>query len=218
MVHVVRPVFQIVVCVANVLESAHRAGMNDDELAGRVAANVRHLRAARGMTQAQAAAAAKLPRATWAHLESGAANPTLQVIHRAAQALHVSIEELIAAPRAAVELFRAGDLPARSKGAATIRQLLPDPIPGMSLERIELPPRASFPGVPHTPGTKEYLACDRGTLVLAVAGRKLTLEPGDVVAFLGDQRHSYANPGSVHASGTSAVVLVGNLSGFVQVA
>ena len=150
--------------------------MHDQELADRVAANVRHLRAGRGITQAQAAAAAGLPRATWAHLESGAANPTLQVIHRAAQALQVSIEELIAAPRAAVELFKAGALPARERGAAVIRQLLPDPIPGVSLERIELPPRASFPGVPHTPGSKEYLACDRGSIVLAVAGRKLTLE------------------------------------------
>jgi transcriptional regulator with XRE-family HTH domain len=190
--------------------------MHDQELADRVAANVRHLRAGRGITQAQAAAAAGLPRATWAHLESGAANPTLQVIHRAAQALQVSIEELIAAPRAAVELFKAGALPARERGAAVIRQLLPDPIPGVSLERIELPPRASFPGVPHTPGSKEYLACDRGTIVLAVAGRKLTLEAGDVVAFLGDQRHSYANPFAAPASGTSAVVLVGNLSGFVS--
>lgn len=188
--------------------------MVEHELAGRVAANVRHLRAGRGMTQAQAATAAGLPRATWAHLESGDANPTLQVIHRAATALQVSIEELIAAPRAAVELFAAGSLPARSRGAVTIRQLLPDPLPGMALERMELPPRASFAGVPHTPGTKEYLACESGSIILGVAGRKFTLGAGDVVAFLGDQRHSYANPGRQVAVGYSAILLVGNVSGF----
>lgn len=189
--------------------------MREQDLADRVSANVRHLRAARGLTQSQAAATAGLPRATWAHLESGAANPTLQVIHRAAQALQVSIEELIAAPRAAVELFPAGTLPSRPRGAATIRQLLPDPLPGMALERIELPPRASFTGVPHTPGTKEYLACETGTIALAVAGRRFSVAAGDVVAFLGDQRHSYANPGGAPAVGYSAVILVGNLSGFV---
>jgi XRE family transcriptional regulator, regulator of sulfur utilization len=188
--------------------------MVERELADRVAANVKHLRGGRGMTQAQAATAAGLPRATWAHLESGDANPTLQVIHRAAQALQVSIEELIAAPRAVVEMFAAGSLPARLRGNATIRQLLPDPLPGMALERIELPPRASFPGVPHTPGTKEYLACESGAIILGVAGRKFALGPGDVVAFLGDQRHSYANAGRVVAVGYSAILLVGNLSGF----
>jgi DNA-binding response OmpR family regulator len=37
-----------------------------------------------------------VPRATWAHLESGSGNPTLNVLHRAATALAVSIEELVA--------------------------------------------------------------------------------------------------------------------------
>ena len=184
------------------------------ELADCLARNLKHLRGVRGMTQAQAAASAGLPRATWAHLESGEANPTLQVIHAAALALQVSIEELIAAPRAAVELFPAGTLPSRTRGTATLRQLLPDPLPGMSIERIDLPPRASFPGAPHTPGTKEYLACETGTLVLAAAGRKWTLGPGDVLAFLGDQRHSYANPGATPAVGYSAVLLISGVSGF----
>jgi transcriptional regulator with XRE-family HTH domain len=188
--------------------------MPELELADRLAQNLRALRATRGMTQAQAARAAALPRATWAHLESGDANPTLQVIHRAAQALQVSIEELIAAPRAGAQLFRAGSLQVRTRGAARIQQLLPDPLPGLSLERIELPPRGSFAGVPHTPGTREYLACELGTLVLAAAGRKWTLEAGDVLAFNGDQRHSYANPGRVPAVGYSAVLLRTGVSGY----
>jgi transcriptional regulator with XRE-family HTH domain len=201
--------------LAKRLEFTHSADM---DLADRVARNLRHLRAARGLTQAQAATAARLPRATWAHLESGAANPTLQVIHAAAAALGVSIEELIAAPRAAVELFPAGRLPARQKGGATVRELLPDPLPSMSLERLELPPRASFAGVPHTPGTKEYLACEAGQIVLAVGGQKHTLSAGDVLAFRGDQKHSYANPFRVVAVAYSAVVLVGAVSGFAAAA
>jgi hypothetical protein len=41
-----------------------------DELSDRLAKNVRQLRSARGMTQAQVARLAGLPRATWANLES----------------------------------------------------------------------------------------------------------------------------------------------------
>ena len=217
-VECVTPLLQFADPIANLLEKGHRTGMPENvmelELAERLAMNLRHLRAIRGMTQAQAAGAAKVPRATWAHLESGAANPTLQVIHRAAQALQVSIEELIAAPRAGAQLFRAGSLPARARGASRIQELLPDPLPGLSLERMELPPRASFAGVPHTPGTREYLACESGTLILAAAGHKWTLEAGDVLAFRGDQRHSYANPGRVTAVGYSAVLLKTGVSGF----
>ena len=45
------------------------------------------------------------------------------------------------------------------------------------------------------------------------AGEKWTLEAGDVLAFRGDQKHSYANPGAVPAVGYSAVLLVDGISG-----
>src|SRR3954466_10257913 len=105
-----------------------------DELEGlgdRLAKNIKQLREARGVTQQQIAKLADVPRATWAHLESGAANPTLGILHRAALALQVSIEELICAPRAACRLYAKGTLPTRSPGQVVVRKLLPDPIPGM---------------------------------------------------------------------------------------
>ena len=58
------------------------------------------------------------------------------------------------------------------------------------------------------PGTREYLACEAGTIVLAAAGERWTLRAGDVVVFRGDQRHSYANPGAAIAVGYSVVLLV----------
>jgi mannose-6-phosphate isomerase-like protein (cupin superfamily) len=62
-------------------------------------------------------------------------------------------------------------------------------------------------GVPHTPGTREYLTSERGTIVLVASGERVAVEEGDVVAFRGDQRHSYENPGSSPAVGYSVVVL-----------
>lgn len=84
---------------------------------------------------------------------------------------------------------------------------LPDPIPGMEIDRMELPPGAHMTGIPHTPGTREYLACEAGAIVLAVAGERFELRAGDVVAFRGDQRHSYHNPGARPAIGYSVVAL-----------
>ena len=76
-----------------------------EPLARRLAANLRHLREARGLTQSQMARLAGLPRATWGHLETGAANPTLLVLDKAATALQVPIEELTAAPRSVGRLY-----------------------------------------------------------------------------------------------------------------
>jgi XRE family transcriptional regulator, regulator of sulfur utilization len=181
--------------------------MSTDDLGERIARNLKQLREARGLTQEQIARLASVPRATWTNLESGSANPTLAVLHSAAVALQVSIEELLSTPRAACEYFKAGTLPTRKQGQAHVSKLLPHAIPGMEMDRIELPPGGRMPGVPHTPGTREYLACEAGEIVLAAAGERWHLRTGDVISFRGDQRHAYSNPGEEVAVGYSVVVL-----------
>jgi len=179
----------------------------EEDVAGRLGGNVKQLREARGMTQQQIAKLAGVPRATWAHLESGAANPTLSVLHKAAIALQVSIEELVAPPRATCRQYPKGSLPIRTPAQVTIQKLLPDPIPGMEIDRMELQPGGRLTGVPHTPGTREYMTCESGEIILIVSGERFALQPGDVAVFRGDQKHSYNNPGQKKAIGYSVVVL-----------
>jgi transcriptional regulator with XRE-family HTH domain len=189
----------------NLLAGCYVVGMND--IASRLGSNVRTLREARALTQAQMAKLASLPRATWTNLESGAANPTLAVLDRVASAFQVTIEELVASPRSEARHYRKDSLVAKARGSAAIRKLLPDPIPGMEIDRIELPPRGKMIGVPHTPGTREYLTCESGEIVLVASGEEYRLAPGDVVAFRGDQRHSYTNPGTRSAVAYSIVII-----------
>jgi transcriptional regulator with XRE-family HTH domain len=178
----------------------------DDDLPSRFGQNVKQLREARGLTQVKIAKVAGVPRATWAHLESGEANPTLAVVHRAARALGVSIEELIATPRAACAFYASASIPVVMRGQVRVKKLLPDPLPGTEMDRLELPPNGRMTGIPHTPGTREYLTCESGQIVLVAAGETWHLRAGDLVAFRGDQRHSYANPTDSVAVGYSVVV------------
>src|SRR6478736_9260060 len=167
--------------------------------------NIQTLREARGQTQQQIAKVAGIPRATWANLESGAANPTLAVLIKVAQALSVRLEELIEPPRRLGRLYRADALPTRTRGPVTVRKLLPETIAGLEIERMELPARAAMAGVPHTAGTREYLTCERGEIELSVGGAAFALAPGDVVVFRGDQKHGYRNPGAALAIAYSVV-------------
>lgn len=176
-----------------------------EEVANNLAENVRQLREARSMSQAQVAKIAGLPRPTWTNIESGSANPTLAVLLKVAAALHVRLEELLAAPRGTGRLYRAGELEVRRRGQVTIRKLLPEALRGLDIERLELAAGASMTGVPHTAGTREYLTCERGALELSVRGRSFRLAPGDVVVFAGDQRHGYRNVGRGQAVAHSVV-------------
>jgi transcriptional regulator with XRE-family HTH domain len=201
------PLRHSVALSANSLAGGYSESMANEDLGDRIARNVKQLREARGLTQEQIARLANVPRATWTNLESGEANPTLAVLHRAAGALQVTIEELLATPHAACQFFPLGTLPSRTQGQARVRRFLPDAIPGMEMDRIELPPGGRMPGVPHTPGTREYLTCETGEIILVAAGESWHLHAGDVIAFRGDQRHSYSNPGTHVAVGYSVVVL-----------
>lgn len=167
----------------------------DEAVSGYLARNLKQLRESRGLTQSQIAQHAGVPRATWAHLESGLANPTLSVLIRVAEALQVRLEELLEPPRSNAKLYRAQTLPVRVRGNAQIRRLLPESLAGLDIERMELPPKTMFTGVPHTPGTREYLTCEIGDIELSLAGEVHRLTPGDVLVFRGDQKHGYKNPG-----------------------
>jgi transcriptional regulator with XRE-family HTH domain len=164
-----------------------------EETASHLAANVRRLREARGLSQQQMAGLSGIPRPTWASLESGSANPTLAVLTRAAAALQVSIEELIGPPRTACRLFAAGEVPVRRRQGARLRPLLPESIAGLIIARMELVGGGQLIGVPHTPGTREYLTCESGRMELVASGERWELGPGDALVFRGDQRHVYRN-------------------------
>ena len=182
----------------------------DDERANRnLAANARRLREARGLSQQRIADLSGIPRPTWASLESGSANPTLAVLVRVAAALQVSIEELIGSPRTEARLVPADAAAGRRSRGAVIRPLLPEALPGLDISRLELAPTAHRVGIPHTPGTREYLTCERGRIEVAVAGELWQLSPGDMLVFRGDQRHGYRNPDGRRSAVAISVVCFG---------
>lgn len=164
------------------------------DMSRNLAANVRRLRKAHNLSQQQMAHVSGLPRPTWASLESGGANPTLAVLASAAQALQVSIEELIGAPRQDIQLYRADEVGEQRRGGARLRPLVPDALPGLEFSRMEIDPGGLMGGVPHTTGTREYLSCESGRIELIVEGQRYVLGRGDMLVFRGDQRHSYRNP------------------------
>lgn len=161
-----------------------------------LAENVRRLRQSHNMSQQQIAALSGIPRPTWASLETGTANPTLTVLNKAASALNVSIEELLGAPRSEFVFIPANKVRTRRRQDARLRPLVPEALPGLEILRMELAPGGHMVGVPHTPGTREYLTCDSGQIELIAAGEHHVLSEGDMLVFRGDQRHSYPNPDS----------------------
>lgn len=157
--------------------------------------NIESLRAKAGLSQARLESKAQIPRSTLTNIESGQGNPSLTNLVKISNALGVGIEELLSRPRTECSLMAAADvqIQKRSGGQIQIHKLLPDKIKGLEIDRIEFAADAITGGHPHLEGTKEYLTVIQGEIAVHVAGERFQVKKGDVLAFPGNQPHSYRN-------------------------
>ncbi|MCO5142323.1 MAG: helix-turn-helix domain-containing protein [Oligoflexia bacterium] len=185
-----------------------RMDYESSNLSSVLAQNLIELRSKRNYSQQVLSNLSKIPRSTIAHLESGLGNPTLFHMTKIAAALEVSVEELLQQPRPTCLLKKASEFERekKNKKGAFVYKLLPDPIPGTEIDRMEIPKNIRFPGVPHTSGTKEYFVCEKGQVTVYVAGETYVVNEGDLLAFPGDQAHAYHNKGNIKAICYSVVV------------
>jgi transcriptional regulator with XRE-family HTH domain len=170
-----------------------------------VAANVRTLRAQRGLTAAALAAASGIGKATLSRIEAGQANPTVETLYALADALGVSFGALTTPLPTAVQLVRAADAP-RIGGAveARVADRLHAP-PLVELLDVVFPAGRVRSAAPHPRGVVERLLVVRGRLRAGPAGEEVELEPGDLLRFPGDVPHSYA---ALEGSAQAVVLMV----------
>ncbi len=181
-----------------------------DQTAAYLAQNIAQLRTKRGMSQLQLARQAGIPRSTLTNIESGAGNPSLNNLIKISLALSVGVEELLSRPRRDSQLIRKDEIQIlnRSQGRVRLHKLLPDKIKGIEIDRMEMDPEATMGGHPHLEGTKEYLTVLQGEMLVHIAGEKFQVKQGDVLAFAGNQPHSYQNVRRSEAIAMSIVIPV----------
>ncbi len=177
------------------------------ELVRTVAANVRALRAAAGLTLPELAERTGLGRSTLAQLESGRANPSIETLWAIAAALGVPFGRLVEPSAPAVRVVRAGEGVRLhlAESALRTRLLATSPRRGS----FEVYVMEADPGQPrnadaHHAGTIEHLYVAAGRLRAGPADAPADLAPGDLLTFAGDVPHVY----EALAPGTAALLVM----------
>jgi transcriptional regulator with XRE-family HTH domain len=184
------------------VESSEVAGV--EPLHQQVCQRVRNLRKSRGWTLEQLSSLSGVSRSMLSQIERGAANPTLGVAYRIAQAFSLSLGDLVdvgpSGPR--IEVVRSGDRSAifRDDGSCLIRTLSP-----LRLEKdvefyeLTLKPGAALDSAPHYVGTREFVTVTKGDVRVTSGNESNDLGPGDSAHYAADVPHRIENTGKIDA-------------------
>jgi transcriptional regulator with XRE-family HTH domain len=187
------------------------------DLSSAIGDRVRQERQSRRWTLDQLAEAAGVSRRMVINVEQGAANPSVGTLLRISDALGVGLPALVEPPhREQVNITRHGEgavLWSSASGGRGVLVAGTEPPHVVELWDWTLGPADQHVSEAHTPGTRELVQVQQGTITIEIADQSVTLGVGDAVAFPGDVAHSYANPHAQPARFSLAVFEPGVGSG-----
>jgi transcriptional regulator with XRE-family HTH domain len=177
-----------------------------------IAANLRRLRTARGLSAAALARESGVARATLAELEAGRGNPTVETLYGLARVLGVTFADLLVqADAPPVHVVRAGEGPS-VPGAVVQARLLRQT--AVERARVEMYDMRVVPGEPrhadaHQPGVVEQLLVVSGRLRVGPETGPVELGPGDFAAFEAAVPHGYEALGRGVVAATLVILTPG---------
>lgn len=158
------------------------------EVQQRLAANLRRLRIARHLSLSELARATGISKATLSGIENGRANPTVDTLASLADAMRISLIELLEElPPGEMRVVRASARrPERTQG---VPQQPIDVLPGrgeLTIAEIALGPGELHELEPHGPGARGQVYVLQGKLIAGPVERSTELGPRDYASFPAD--------------------------------
>ena len=138
-------------------------------------------------------------RSMMSDVERGFKVPSVLVLDRIATGLGTSIARLVGEERSdRIVLLRRSRQEVAQDPSGWERRILSPVLPGVEFEFMRTTIGAGVDAgafSPHSPGSREYVAIEKGTLLLAIDGQEFLLRGGDSIYYAGDCVHSFMNPG-----------------------
>ncbi|NBD26973.1 helix-turn-helix domain-containing protein [Paenibacillus glycinis] len=173
--------------------------MEQEQIHKKIGKNLQAIRKSRALSLDQVAELTGVSKAMLGQIERGDSNPTISIIWKIVNGLHISFTSLIEDTKASVTHIRFEDLEpfVEEDGSYRSYPLVPfEQGKKFEIYTVELEPGVMHASEAHYEGVEEYILMVRGMLRLTVQDDVYELEAGDALHFNADQPHSYENLGS----------------------
>jgi XRE family transcriptional regulator, regulator of sulfur utilization len=159
---------------------------------------IREERRRRNLSLEQLAKRAHVSRSMLSAVERGDKAPSVLILDQIATGLGSSIARLLGSEQAGrVVLLRTQNQKVAVDPSGWERRILSPVLPNVEFEfmRTTLQPGVNSGAfLPHNPGSREYVAVERGTLRLTLDGKVYVLKKGESIYYAGDCVHEFENP------------------------
>ncbi|MBT5706185.1 MAG: helix-turn-helix transcriptional regulator [Verrucomicrobia bacterium] len=175
-----------------------RASISDEAISGRFGSRVKLLRATHKWSLDQLADASGVSKSMLSQIERNNANPTIAVAFRIAQALGMSLAELVEDPRATsnIRVVRSDDrmYHYRTDKDCSIRTLSPlDLEKDVEIYELRLKEGGALRSSAHFEGTREFVTVQSGRVRIDSGNDSEELNRGDSGNYRADQPHAVVN-------------------------
>ncbi|MET8542295.1 XRE family transcriptional regulator [Kitasatospora sp. NPDC004799] len=164
----------------------------EETVRGVLAANLKRVRAQRGLSLSELSRRAGVGKATLSQLESGAGNPTLETVLGLSRVLGVPISDLVEArPAGEVTVVRAADTEVFSGRGVDLRPLRRIEAGDVVFEVFDQVVRIDGTQISGGHGGTEHTVVQAGRLRVRAGRHEVELGPGDYIGFDAALPHSY---------------------------
>lgn len=168
-----------------------------DHLSRNIAANLKRIRHAKGMSLDALAEQTGVSKSMLAQIEKGGANPSIGVLGKITSGLRIELNDLIEQPpQDYCMIHLPSSVPTKGRaGQYRVWTCFPyQDNHRVEMYKVMLEPHGQYDAGRHGEKTREYLSVMEGTLELMILDGKYQLSKDDVFRFESDQDHIYRNP------------------------
>ncbi|MFE5322707.1 helix-turn-helix domain-containing protein [Paenibacillus sp. NPDC056579] len=170
--------------------------MEHDQIHKKIGRNLQAIRKARSLSLDQVAELTGVSKAMIGQIERGDSNPTISILWKIVNGLHISFTTLIEEETPRVTHIRFDELEPfwEEDGQYRAYPLIPfDQNKQFEVYTVEMDTGCAHESEPHNEGVEEYILMSQGELELAFQQETYRLQAGDAVHFTADKPHTYKN-------------------------
>ena len=165
---------------------------NTEEMTRIIGVNLKRARLERGFSLDEVSTRSTVSKSMLSDIERGRKCPTVAVLYKICEGIHVSLPSLLKAPEKFVEVIRSEELE-QHEGIDRQNLFRYDINTSMEICKIRIAPNTEISAEPHPERVWEYIMVIEGKFTLIIGKDSYEIGKGEAIRFLANRKHIYAN-------------------------